>query len=200
MPGPREIQTELGAAATVKRNGSGSRAYPLTQLFGMMATINEILALDLLTLREHTERAGDVLDANQHRVRLQTSLEDCEVCLVRRAGELVAYAMLRRESETCWFVCGLSTHPLHRTPAVMSELFSKLAELATRMGIVELRSNVYKTNRLSMAFHRKLGFHITRENEKAVEFFAAVATISGRPSVQRAVGKRGVSATPLSEN
>ncbi|MFM0730329.1 GNAT family N-acetyltransferase [Paraburkholderia sediminicola] len=166
----------------------------------MMPTVNEILTLDLLTLREHTERAGDVFDADQHRVRLQASLEDCEVCSVRRAGELVAYAMLRRESETCWFVSGLSTHPLHRTPAVMSELLSKLAELAGRTGIVELRSNVYKTNRLSMAFHRKLGFHITRENEKAVEFFASVSTISRRPSIQRAAGKRGISAGPQSEN
>jgi GNAT superfamily N-acetyltransferase len=179
---------------------SGRQGLAGTQVFGMTATINEILALDLLTLREHTERAGDVLDADQHRVRLQASLEVCAVCSVRKAGELVAYAMLRPESETCWFVSGLSTHPLHRTPTVMSELLSKLAELAGRMGIVELRSNVYKTNRLSMAFHRKLGFHIRRENEKAVEFFAAVSTISGRPSVQRAVGKRGLSAGGLSEN
>jgi L-amino acid N-acyltransferase YncA len=124
-------------------------------------------------------------------VRLQASLEVCAVCSVRNAGELVAYAMLHQESETCWFVSGLSTHPLSRTPAVMSELLSKLAELAGRKGIVELRSNVYKTKHLSMVFHRELGFHIRREDETAVGFFAAVLTISGRPSVQRVVGKRG---------
>jgi GNAT superfamily N-acetyltransferase len=166
----------------------------------MTPMLNEILALDLLTLREHTERAGDVFDADQHRVRLRASLEACEVCSVRRVGEIVAYAMLRRESETCWFVSGLCTHPLHRTPAVMSELLAKLAELVGRLGIVELRSNVYKTNRLSMTFHRKLGFHITRENEHAVEFFSPVSSISGRPSIQRAVRKRGTSVGPLSEN
>lgn len=166
----------------------------------MMPTIDEILALDLLTLREHTERAGDVFDADQHRLRLQASMDVCAVCSVRQADALVAYAMLRPESETCWFVSGLNTHPLHRTPVVMSELLSKLAELADRMGIVELRSNVYKTNRLSMAFHRKLGFQITRENEKAVEFLAAVSTIGRRPSIQRVVAKRALSISPFNEN
>lgn len=73
----------------------------------------------------------------------------------------------------------------------MSELLYKLAELADRMGIVELRSNVYKTNLTSMAFHRKLGFYITRENEKAVEFFASISTISKRPSIKRAIGMFG---------
>jgi GNAT superfamily N-acetyltransferase len=158
----------------------------------MLPTVNEILALDLLTLVEHTELAGDVFDADQHRLRVQASLEACTVCSVRKAGELVAYAMLRQESETCWFVSGLVTHPLHRTPTVMSELLSKLAELAGRIGIVELRSNVYKTNRLSMTFHKKLGFHITRENDKGVEFFAPVSTISERPAIRRAAGKRGI--------
>ncbi len=81
---------------------------------------------------------------------------------------------------------GFSTHPLYRTPAVVSELLAKVARLARERGIAELRSHVYKTNRLSIAFHRKLGFQITRENEKAIEFFASVSTLSDRPAVQRA--------------
>jgi hypothetical protein len=40
-----------------------------------------------------------------------------------------------------------------------------------------LRSNVYKTNRLSMAFHQKLGFKLTRENAKGVEFTAELAAL-----------------------
>jgi L-amino acid N-acyltransferase YncA len=127
----------------------------------------------LRILREHTNLAGDVFDVDDHRARLQQSLETYVVCSVRRAGKLVAYAILRRESESCWLVGGFCTHPLHRTPAVISELLAKIVRLGREKGIAELRSHVYKTNRSSLAFHRKLGFHITRENEKAVESFCA---------------------------
>ncbi|MGI4861252.1 MAG: GNAT family N-acetyltransferase [Janthinobacterium lividum] len=160
-----------------------------------MTIIDEVLALDLLTLRAHTERAGDAIDADLHSVRVRTMLENASVCSVRKADELAAYAALAPESDTCWFVQAFNTHPLHRTPAVMSELVSKLSELACERGIVALRSHVYKTNHLSIAFHRKLGFRVTRENEKALELFAAVATISQRRAVQRAVRWRAVSPT-----
>jgi ribosomal protein S18 acetylase RimI-like enzyme len=156
----------------------------------MKPTVSEILALDLLTLREHTERAGDILDADRHRAALQASMDVSQICSVRRAGQLVAYSMLCRESETCWFVTGLGTHPLHRTPGLLRELLSQLAEIAMRLGILEIRSHVYKTNHLSMAFHRKLGFRVTRENEKGVEFFASVSTLGRHSSIQRAVNNR----------
>ncbi|MBX9794518.1 MAG: GNAT family N-acetyltransferase, partial [Burkholderiaceae bacterium] len=53
-------------------------------------------------------------------------------------------------------------------------LFRQLLEIASRRGITSLRSNVYKTNRLSMAFHARLGFQVTRENAKGVEFTVTV--------------------------
>ena len=154
----------------------------------MLPSVDEILALDLLTLREHTNLAGDVFDVDHHRARWQRSLETYAVCSVRRAGELVAYAMLRPESESCWFVGGFCTHPLHRTPAVISELLAQVVSLGREKGIAELRSHVYKTNRLSLAFHRKLGFHVTRETEKAVEFFAPISALNERPAIRRAGG------------
>lgn len=150
-----------------------------------MPTIQELLALDLLTLREHTERAGDKLDPELHATQLRQSLQISEVCVVRREGELVAYAMLSPESSGCWFVRAFNTHPHHRTSAVMLELFQAFASLVKRVGIAELRSHVYKTNRLSMAFHHKLGFRITKENEKGVEFFASVAEMAANPSIER---------------
>ena len=156
----------------------------------MLPSIDELLALDSLTLRDHTERAGDAFDLDEHRARLQASLEVNELCSVRREGKLVAYAMLRPESAACWFVGAFSTHPLHRTPPVISELLAKLARLVSERGIAELRSHVYKTNRLSMAFHRKLGFQVTRENEKGVEFFASILELKDRPALRRAAGVR----------
>ncbi len=64
------------------------------------------------------------------------------------------------------------------------------------MAISELRSNVYKTNRLSMAFHLRLGFQITRENAKGVEFFATVTDLAADPFIKRVAKKLRLS-TPL---
>ncbi|MDN7466121.1 GNAT family N-acetyltransferase [Burkholderia gladioli] len=152
----------------------------------MLPTVDELLMLDSLTLRAHTEQAGDAFDMNEHRVKLQKALKVNEVCSVRREGRLVAYAMLRPDAEACWFVGAFGTHPLHRTYSVMSELLAKIAALANERGIGEFRSHVYKTNRLSIAFHRKLGFRVTRENDKAFEFFIAVDELASKPAARRA--------------
>lgn len=136
--------------------------------------VHEILELDLLTLREHTERAGDQLDPDKLRRSIETALPLSEVAVVRRQGALVAYAMLQHREAGQWFVTGFNTHPEHRSAPVFRALFRQLLEIASRRGITSLRSNVYKTNRLSMAFHARLGFQVTRENAKGVEFTATI--------------------------
>ena len=155
----------------------------------MPPSIDELLALDELTLREHTELAGDVFDLDQQRTKLQRSLSASELCWVRREGRLVAYAMLRPESEACWFVGAFGTHPSYRTYAVVTELLAMVAKLANERGIAELRSHVYKTNRRSTVFHRKLGFRVTRENDKAVEFFSPIRQLAMQPAIRRAAAK-----------
>lgn len=155
----------------------------------MSHSVDELLALDVLTLREHTERAGDAFDVDEHRQKLCASMEVNEVCTVRRSGKLVAYAMLRPEAGACWFVGAFGTHPLHRTYTVVSELFAKIATLAIERGIGELRSHVYKTNRLSIAFHRRLGFLVTRENDKGFEFFITLDELATKPAVRRATAR-----------
>jgi ribosomal protein S18 acetylase RimI-like enzyme len=152
----------------------------------MLPTVDELLGLDSLTLRAHTEQAGDAFDLDEHRVSLQNALEVNEVCSVRRESKLVAYAMLRPDAGACWFVGAFGTHPLYRTYTVISELLAKIATLAHERGIGEFRSHVYKTNRLSIAFHRKLGFHVTRENDKAFEFFVTVDELTSKPAARRA--------------
>ncbi|MGV2287888.1 GNAT family N-acetyltransferase [Trinickia sp. YCB016] len=155
----------------------------------MPPSVDELLALDVLTLREHTERAGDTFDVDEHREKLCKSLEINEVCDVRRDGKLVAYAMLQPEAGACWFVGAFGTHPSHRTYSVVNELFAKIATLAAERGIGELRSHVYKTNRLSIAFHRKLGFLVTRENDKGFEFFTTMDELAAKPAVRRATAR-----------
>jgi len=150
-----------------------------------MPELDEFLALDLLTLREHTELAGDVLDAEAQRRTLAKSLETAEVVTVTRAGTLVGYAMLRPEEAGLWFVLGFNTHPAHRDAGVFRDLFAQIAALAARLSITALRSNVYRTNRLSMAFHRRLGFRVTREGAKGVEFTANLCELTGAPHALR---------------
>jgi len=155
-----------------------------------MPNIEEILALDLQTLREHTELAGDILDPNVHRNLLALSLITSEVIYVRRHGSLVAYAMLKPQEDDRWFVSGFGTHPDHRDATVFRELFAKLSLLVQRRSIGSLRSNVYKTNRLSMVFHKRLGFRVSRENSKAVEFTATVDELSSASRAVRQVATR----------
>lgn len=151
----------------------------------MLPTIDELLALDEITLRQHTEQAGDVFDVAQHRAILCKSVAISDVCPVRRGGELVAYAMLRPESNACWFVGAFGIHPAHRAFAVVSEMFTQVAGVVARRRIRALRSHVYKTNRLSMAFHRRLGFRVTLENDKAVEFYAGLDDLRNAYVMQR---------------
>ncbi|WP_116140812.1 GNAT family N-acetyltransferase [Trinickia diaoshuihuensis] len=159
----------------------------------MSPSIDELLALDLLTLREHTERSGAAFDVEKHRARLHESLILDALCFVRRDGKLVAYAMLRAESDSCWFVGSFGIHPLHRTYAVIAELLAKVGMVAEERGIRAFRSHVYKTNRLSVSFHRKLGFDVVRENDKAFEFFAELDKLARRPAIRRATSARTLS-------
>ncbi|MDT9000005.1 GNAT family N-acetyltransferase [Paucibacter sp. APW11] len=151
--------------------------------------IDELLALDLLTLREHTERAGDAMEPAQQREQLCQSLAQSRLCSVRREGRLIAYAMLRPADGMTWFVGGFNTDPAHRSAPVLRELFAQVAQLLQAEGASELCSHVYKTNALSLAFHRRLGFRVTRESDKAVEFRASVAELMASPALRRAAAE-----------
>lgn len=145
-----------------------------------MPQAQEILTLDLLTLRDHTEQAGDTLDPERLRESIERLLPLSEVAAVRREGALVAYAMLQPQQDGHWFVTGFNTHPAHRSAPVFKSLFGQLMAIAARRGIASLGSHVYKTNRPSMAFHARLGFQVTRENAKGVEFTASVEELRAR--------------------
>jgi len=150
-----------------------------------MHAVEEFLALDEITLEASVESDGKELSSEQLRQRFEEALVVSQVCTVRRDGRLVAYAMLQPQSNGCWFVTCFNTHPLYRTPPVLLELFSAFGALVQRFGIAELRSNVYKTNVLSLSFHKRLGFRVTRENDLAVEMFTTVAEMTANPSIER---------------
>jgi RimJ/RimL family protein N-acetyltransferase len=154
---------------------------------GSRASLEELLALDILTLREHTEQAGDKIDEHQHADRLRASLLISHVCQVRRHGKLVAYAMLSPDRGDRWLVRAFNIRPQYRTSVVMLELLRATLALVERVGITELRSNVYKTNVRSIAFHKRLGFRVTRESDKGIEFVGTVAELESNISVAQIV-------------
>ncbi|MBC7954847.1 MAG: GNAT family N-acetyltransferase [Cytophagales bacterium] len=166
-----------------------------------MHTAEEFLALDRLTLGAQVEQGGKEMSTDQLLRRFEETFPVSQVCTVRRDAMLVAYAMLQPQSETCWFVTCFNVHPLYRTSSVLFELFSEFGSLVRRFGIAELKSNVYKTNQLSLSFHRRLGFRVTRENDQAVEMFTTVAEMAANPSIERTFRRLSLlSASPRSES
>ncbi len=143
--------------------------------------LDELVALDLLTLRAHTEQAGDALDEAPLRLALAKTLAVSESAVVRRDDRLLAYALLQPQPSEAepdrWFVTGFNTHPAHRSAPVLLALFGQMAALVRRHGIGSLHSHVYKTNRASVAFHRRLGFDVLQENAKAFAFAARVTDL-----------------------
>jgi hypothetical protein len=146
---------------------------------------DQILELDLLALRDHTERAGDTIEPDLHRKRLTELLAISHLCTVRRNEVLAAYAMVHPKTDDYWFVTAFNTHPMHRSPDVFRELLLSFAQMVKDFGIAELKSNVYKTNQLSMSFHRHLGFRVTKENEKGVEFTVTLQELELSPAIRR---------------
>ena len=150
-----------------------------------MPSIDEILALDRLTLEDEVGPDGEVVSDEWLRRRLEEALLTSQLCTVKRNGTLVAYAMLHPQTESRWFVTCFNTHPSYRTAPVLLELFVAFSELVSRHGIVELRSNVFRTNEQSLAFHKKLGFRVTKENAQAAELSTTIADMISTSSLAR---------------
>ncbi len=132
--------------------------------------MEEILALDMLTLPAHTHAAGDDLSAASHRAALEKVLPKSEVIKIHHHGQLAGYAYLWPKGGGLWHVGGFAVHPDFRTGLVLRELLAKVEALAKAKGIAELQSHVYKTNPRSLALHRRLGFMEINENEKGFAF------------------------------
>lgn len=154
--------------------------------------VRDIVALDLVTLREHTQQAGDAMDAAQQAQQAQqvrAALQTHQLCVVRRADALAAYAMLRPMDAGTWFVSGFCLALEHRNATVLRDLFAQVVTVLQTSSARELRSHVYKTNRASLAFHTRLGFTKGQENAKAVEFVATLGSLA-QHAVLRDVGAK----------
>lgn len=132
--------------------------------------MNEYMELDNLTLRTHTERAGGRLDLELlEKSRGDARKIDC-FFEERVHDKLAAYATISEKDTGIWFVLMFNTHPAFRTKNVFFSLFKKILDRVNQSGGKCLQSNVYKENELSVRFHERLGFRVTKENDIGVEF------------------------------
>lgn len=132
--------------------------------------MEEILALDMLTLHAHTVAAGDVFDEASHRAALEKVLPKSEIIRIYREDRLAGYAYLWPKGGGLWHVGGFAVHPDFRFGRVIADLLAAITDFAWREGILELQSHVYKTNPRSVALHRRLGFEVIDEHAKGLAF------------------------------
>lgn len=144
---------------------------------GDKPALEAVLALDLLCLKGPD---GGPLDAETHRQALSASLQRSEWASVHRDGALVAYGCLWPVADNNWFVGGLAIHPAHRSSPTIAALGRAMADVLKGLGPVTLRSHVRRGNVASLRLHRRLGFAVEQENERAVAFVAEAALILAR--------------------
>ena len=128
------------------------------------------MALDDLTLRAHTERSGAKLDLEiLEKSRYTAKISDC-FFEERVEGRLAAYATIMEKEEG---VAGRLTLEEFRKYKSVEDCSDEFRKILQRMLVSEgkyLQSNVYKENKLSIKFHERLGFKITRENDIGIEY------------------------------
>lgn len=143
--------------------------------------LDEIVALDALTLSDHTIAATGQFDLAAHRAGLAARLAgDAELITIRRDSALVAYALygqLPGAAPGDYFVFMLNTHPAHRNAATFRQLWQASLPAFARLGVATLVSHVYRTNRLSIAMHERLGFVRRNENERGIEFVTTLSAL-----------------------
>ncbi|GAB6263503.1 GNAT family N-acetyltransferase [Photobacterium sp. R1] len=132
--------------------------------------MNEYLKLDLLTLAQLSQDAGKPIDEALYLKSLHKADQDELLFECRKQGLLQGYFTLRKLDESTWFIPMFVVHPKHRNKVVLTSLFTQLARFIKKNSVQKIVSNVFRNNTLSVNFHQRLGFVITRENELGYEF------------------------------
>jgi len=144
---------------------------------GEVPALEDVLALDLICLRKPD---GGPLDAESHQQRLAISIPKSEWVCLRRYGMLVGYGYLWPQTADDWFVGGIAIHPEYRTAPVIAALGAAMRELVERLSIAKLRSHVLRSNTASLRLHKRLGFTVEQENERAIALVANGADLVSR--------------------
>ncbi|MGI0117886.1 GNAT family N-acetyltransferase [Zooshikella sp. RANM57] len=136
--------------------------------------MKEYLDLTELTLNGISIEAGRPIDGKVYLDSLVNAKELGCLFDVYSNKKLLAYATLKDLGEGKWFVLMFVIHPRYRHKRVFLELFYKIIKHLISVKAKILVSNVFKVNKLSVAFHKKLGFKVTREADIGYEYTLAL--------------------------
>ena len=128
------------------------------------------LKLIQATLGHLQSQYGIGYDTAAYKESLHLAFEQGHLIEVKRDSKLAAFVTLKALKNKEWFVLLFVTDQNHRTAGVFREMFRRISEFLADKGGTILKSNVFRQNTDSINFHKKLGFKITRENEKGFEF------------------------------
>ncbi|ORT50174.1 GCN5 family acetyltransferase [Vibrio sp. qd031] len=138
--------------------------------------MDEYIELDLLTLSDLSNEAGKPIDVSHYQASLQVAKESGLLFECRKSGVLQGYFTLRQLNDAAWFIPMFVVHPDYRNKVVFLSLFSQLKNFITAQKVEKLISNVYRNNKLSNNFHKKLGFVVTRESDLGFEYSLCIDT------------------------
>lgn len=136
-----------------------------------------ITGLDLMTMYDRRGGGEDPLDPATQRAAVAAALQTGEAVAIWQGDTLAAYAMFVPRGEGVWFATGIALHPEHRHAGVMRQLRAGIARFLASQDVAIVESNVFKTNRKSVALHRRLGFEVFRENDFGYAFRASAMRI-----------------------
>ncbi|MBU2713524.1 GNAT family N-acetyltransferase [Zooshikella harenae] len=136
--------------------------------------MKEYLDLTKLTLNSISIEAGRPIDDKVYLGSLGSAKKTDCLFDVYNNKKLLAYATLKDLGEGRWFVLMFVIHPSCRHKKVFIELFYKIIKHLISVKAKILVSNVFKVNKRSVVFHKKLGFKVTREADIGYEYTLAL--------------------------
>lgn len=142
--------------------------------------MEEYLELDVMTLESISKEAGFPIDRDVYLASHAQSMEQGLLVDYRRHNKLIGYTTLSDLGDGSWFVPMFVVHPDYRSKAAFLALFRGIVNILKDRDSRVLVSNVLRLNELSVQFHKRLGFEITRENHLGYEF-----TLALTPEVKR---------------
>ncbi|EPG41532.1 GNAT family N-acetyltransferase [Acinetobacter colistiniresistens] len=132
--------------------------------------MEEYLELTLMTLKNLSEHAGKPIDHASYLASLISASNQGYVFEYRKNQQLLGYFTVEHMEQQRWFIPILVVHPKHRTRKVFASLLSQFIQFIEAKQATTIISHAFKSNTLSIKFHKQLGFKVIRENQIAFEF------------------------------
>ena len=132
--------------------------------------MEEYLELTLMTLNTLSEQAGKPINRSAYLASLMQASTQGYLFEYRNHQQLLGYFTVEHMQQQRWFIPILVVHPKHRTRKVFASLLVQFIQFIEAKQATTIISHAFKSNTLSIKFHKRLGFKVIRENQIAFEF------------------------------